>query len=100
MAETADHWLGLTLVGRNGPAATIGDKVTVQTGQHTQVGINQWATSYLSYSDPRMHFGLGDHARIDRLEVRWSDGRVEAFRDVGADRYLTLVQGQGIRNPT
>ena len=33
--------------------------------------------SYLSSSDPRVHFGLGDATRIDRLEIRWPSGKVE-----------------------
>ena len=91
------HWLGLTLVGKDGPVTAIGAKVTVTTGDRKQVGVDQWATSYLSYNDPRMHFGLGDNAVIDQLEVRWNDGRVEVYRDVPADRYLTIVQGKGLR---
>ncbi len=89
------HWLGLTLVGRLGPATALGAKVTVKTGGRTQVAVNQWATSYLSYNDPRMHFGLADKSVVDQLEVRWNDGRVEVYTDVPADRYLTLVQGKG-----
>ncbi len=92
------HWLGLTLVGKHGPATAIGAKVTVKIGDRTQVGVNQWATSYLSYNDPRMHFGLGEHSSIDQLEVRWNDGRVEVYHDVPADRYVTIVQGKGMRN--
>ena len=91
------HWLGLTLVGRLGPATALGAKVTVKTGGRTQVAVNQWATSYLSYNDPRMHFGLADKSVVDQLEVRWNDGRVEVYRDVPADRYLTLVQGKGLQ---
>jgi len=93
------HWLGLTLRSPQGPAAEIGAKVTVTTDDRQQVRVHQWATSYLSYNDPRIHFGLGEHAKVDQLEVRWIDGRVEVYHDVMADRYLTIVQGQGIRAP-
>ena len=92
-----NHWLGVTLVGKDGPATAIGAKVTVKTGDRTQVKVNQWAASYLSYSDPRIHFGLGSHETVERLEVRWSDGRVEVYQNVPADRYLTLVQGKGMK---
>lgn len=92
-----NHWLGLTLVGRKGPASAIGAKVTIQTGEQKQVVINQWATSYLSYNDPRMHIGLGKHERVDRLEIRWTDGQTEVFRELDTDRYLTVVQGKGIQ---
>ncbi len=91
------HWLGLTLVGKQGPVTAIGAKVTVKTASRTQVRVNQWATSYLSYNDPRIHFGLGDDGVVEQLEVRWNDGRVEVYRDVPADRYLTIVQDKGIR---
>ena len=90
-----NHWLGLILVGREGPASAIGARVTVQTGKQKQVLINQWATSYLSYNDPRMHIGLGKHKRVDRLEIRWTGGKTEVFRELDADRYLTIVQGGG-----
>ena len=92
-----NHWVGLTLVGKT-PAAAIGAKVTLRCGTRVQVGVNQWGTSYLSFNDPRMHFGLGRHEHIDQLEVRWADGRVEVYRDLGADQYLTIVQGKGPRH--
>ena len=57
--------------------------------------VNQWATSYLSYNDPRVHFGLGDSTQIETLEVRWPNGKTERFENVEADRYVTLKQGTG-----
>ncbi len=54
-----NHWLGVTLKGKNGPASAIGAKVTVTAGGKKQVLVNQWATSYLSNNDPRLHIGLG-----------------------------------------
>jgi len=87
-----NHWLGLTLVGGGGPASAIGAKVIVETGTGTQVAINQWATSYLSYNDPRMHFGLGSDSVVERLEVRWPDGSLEVRENLAADEYVTIVQ--------
>ena len=92
-----NHWLGLTLVGTGGPASAIGARVVVEAGGRRQVLVNQWATSYLSHHDPRLHIGLGRHASVDRLEIRWPDGTLEVLRDVRADRYVTIVQGEGDR---
>ena len=92
----ANHWLGLTLVGNNGPAAAIGARVTITSGVKKQVKVNQWATSYLSNNDPRLHFGLGPLKQIDLLEITWSDGKKEVYKNLAADRYLTIVQGKGI----
>jgi hypothetical protein len=90
-----NHWIGVQPVGSNGPASAVGAKLTLTCGGRKQVRVNQWATSYLSYNDPRVHFGLGDHTQIDTLEVRWPNGKTERFEDVEVDRYVTLKQGTG-----
>lgn len=92
-----NHWLGLSLVGSGGPASAIGAKVSIQAGGRKQVVINQWASSYLSHSDPRIHIGLGSRGRVERMDIRWPGGRTEVFRDIDADRYLTVIEGVGIR---
>ena len=89
-----NHWIGLSLVGKH-PAAATGATVTVSAGDLAQVGINQLASGYLSYKDPRMHFGLSDHQRVERLTVQWADGSEEAFQDLPVDCYVTIKQGQG-----
>ena len=55
--------------------------------------------SYQSSSDPRAHFGLGDADRVDRVVVRWPDGRVEHFEPDTIDAALTLVRGEGATDP-
>lgn len=51
--------------------------------------------SYLSASDPRAHFGLGDSARIDRVVIEWPDGFREQWSKVTADREASLARGSG-----
>ncbi|MBI5915186.1 MAG: CRTAC1 family protein [Bacteroidetes bacterium] len=92
-----NHWLGLKLLGRNGSAAWPGAKITVRAGEKTQVLVNQPGNSYLSYGDPRVHLGLGNHTQADRLEIEWPDGNKEVFENIGADQYLEIRQGSGKR---
>ena len=49
--------------------------------------------SYASSSDLRLHFGLGDAAKADRIEVTWPDGTKQEFADVAGGRTLRLVKG-------
>ncbi len=91
-----NHWLGLSLEGKNGPAAAIGASVIVHQGEKRALFINQWATTYLTNSDPRLHIGLGENPKIDRLEIRWSDGSREVYPGPASDQYLTFRQGYGI----
>jgi hypothetical protein len=52
--------------------------------------------SYLSQSDTRVHFGLGKATSIDSLEIRWPSGRVETIKALSADRFYSVLEGQGI----
>ena len=92
-----NHWLGLTLKGKDdGTASAIGAKVTVTAGGKRQVLVNQWATSYLSNNDPRIHIGLGQEEQIDLIEVNWNNGKKEDYRNIVVDRYVIIMQGKGI----
>jgi enediyne biosynthesis protein E4 len=91
-----NHWLGLKLKGEKGPASEIAAKVTVTAGGKKQVLFNQWTTSYLTNNDPRIHAGLGTNKKVDLLEIRWSDGKKETYKNIDCDRYITIVQGKGI----
>jgi hypothetical protein len=39
-----------------------------------------------------LHFGLGEVARIDRVEVQWPNGKTQVFEGVSADRFYHLKQ--------
>jgi len=97
--NNGNHWLGITLEGASGPAAAIGARVVVGTEGERRVFINQWTTSYLSNSDPRLHIGLGKRTGIDFLEIHWSDGTSEWFDGPETDRYMTIRQGTGTGLP-
>ncbi len=61
----------LTDTGRD----AIGARVRLIAGGRTSVAIVRSARSYLSGSDPRIHFGLGgDAAALERVEIRWPNG--------------------------
>jgi enediyne biosynthesis protein E4 len=91
-----NHWLGITLKGKNGPSSTISARVIVLAGNKRQVLVNQTATGYLSNSDPRVHVGLGPNKKVDQLEIYWTNGNKETYRDIAADRYIIIQEGKGI----
>jgi enediyne biosynthesis protein E4 len=85
----AAHWLTLTLVGSRSNRDGVGARVVVngQTQNVTTAG------SYLSASDKRVHFGLGDstHANVD---VFWPSGVHQTLTGVEVDRFLTVREPQ------
>jgi hypothetical protein len=88
------HWLGVTLVGTRSGRDAIGAKVTVSAGGRKRSRSLVGGASYLSASDARLLFGLGDVTTVDGLEVRWPSGRVDVVAGpLKVDRYVTLTEG-------
>src|SRR5438552_14001058 len=56
---TQNHWLTLKLVGHKSNRHAIGSEVRLVTSKGQQCATVSTAGSYLSSSDPRVHFGLG-----------------------------------------
>ncbi|MFZ0957575.1 MAG: ASPIC/UnbV domain-containing protein, partial [Candidatus Sulfotelmatobacter sp.] len=48
------------------------------------------ASSYLSSSDKRAHFGLGSEKVANIIEIHWPSGIVQTLKDVPADRILQV----------
>ena len=84
------HRLTVILPSSPGDGPEIGARVTVQAGTRTLLRDLASGGSYLSSHDPRLHFGLGDAARVDRLVVDWPDGRQSVMVDVEVDRFVEL----------
>jgi hypothetical protein len=45
--------------------------------------------------DHRVHFGLGQAAGIEQIDVTWPDGTVEQFGPQPINQFLTLSKGGG-----
>jgi hypothetical protein len=43
-----------------------------------------------------VHFGLGDAAKVDGVEIHWPDGVVEKVSGVVVDQIYTVEEGKGI----
>lgn len=90
-------WLQLRLEGRGGNRQAVGARVRLVAGGTVQVQEVGAQSSYLSQNSPVVHFGLGDRAFADTLEVRWPGGLRQTFRDVRANRLLRLAEGEDLR---
>jgi hypothetical protein len=49
-------------------------------------------SGYLSQDDPRVHFGLGPAAKVDRLTVTWPSGTKQVVENPAVDRILTVEE--------
>jgi len=87
-----NNWLTLKLIGTKSNRDGVGARVTVRSGDFTQVAEKMSASSYLSQNDPRLHFGLGRHTKVDEVTIRWPSGKTQTLKEVMANQFLTVVE--------
>jgi hypothetical protein len=91
-----NHWISFQLEGVKCNRLALNARVRVRTGGQVQLGEVLSGGSYLSQSDLRLHFGLGNRDRVDEAEVQWPDGKVETLAGLAADRFYVVRQGAGV----
>ena len=96
-SKSPNHRVIFKLVGTTSNRAAIGARVTITAGGVTQLREVKGGNSYISQSDLRLHFGLGKEKRIEKIEIRWPNGKTEGLKDIAADAIYTVVEGVGIR---
>ncbi len=89
------HWIKVKLTGVQSNRGAIGARVTAYYGDKTQAQEVLSQSSYLSCSDRRLHFGLGQMATVD-LDIRWPLGQIETLTRVAADQLIHVTEGSGI----
>jgi len=92
------NWVSLKLSGNQSNRNGIGARVTILTGRLRQMDEVRSGGSYISHNDLRLHFGIGDATRVDRVEILWPSGRADVFENLKANQVITLQEGKGLRN--
>ena len=87
------HWLLLALEGVRSNRSAIGARVTIETESGRQMQEVRGGSSYESSNDLRLHFGIGTATTVKNLTVRWTDGSLQQFKNVPADRIYKLKEG-------
>jgi enediyne biosynthesis protein E4 len=87
---TQNHWILLKLVGHKSNRDAIGASVTFTTSSGSQYATVSTASSYLSASDKRVHFGAGQEKTVQKIEIRWPSGIMQTLKDIPADQILQI----------
>ena len=90
---TGAHWVSFLLEGRRSNRAAVGAQVRLTAAGQTWLRYVSGGNSFAGQSSNRVHFGLGQAASIDRVEVRWPSGEKEVFTGIAADRLHKIVEG-------
>jgi hypothetical protein len=92
-ADNGAHWLMIQPTGHksNRDAVSTKFKVTTPSGRTLYNHVTT-SVGFLSSSDRRVHFGLGDERSVTSVEVRWPSGVVQNLRNVPADSILRVEE--------
>ena len=88
-----NHWLTLELIGRYSNRDAIGAKVKLITASgrvlHSHVSVS---VGFMSSSDKRVHFGLGEEKEIREVDITWPRGAIQQLNHVRADQFLKVEE--------
>ena len=93
-ATPPNNWLFVQAITQNRDA--LGAQVTLRTESRDLTAHVLSGTSYLSSSEPSVHFGLGAIDVVEAIEVHWPDGNREKFPGSAANRRVMVYQGEGV----
>ena len=68
-------------------------RLILQAGDWSQLQEIQGGSSYQATNDFRLHFGLGESRKANKLIVRWRSGAVQTFDGVAANLHYRLEEG-------
>jgi hypothetical protein len=92
----ANHWLEILLIGTKSNRDGVGTRVKASAGDVALNDQRKGGMSYQSAQDPRLHFGLGQHSNVDRIEITWPSGMVTKLANLPSDQILAVQEGTGI----
>jgi enediyne biosynthesis protein E4 len=91
-----NHWLEVLLIGTRSNRDGIGSVLKPTSEGFVHVDQAKGGTSYMSASDPRLHFGLGKRSKIESLVITWPSGQVDKLTNVPSDTIIAVKEGIGI----
>ena len=87
-----NNWIQIRLIGTESNRDGVGARVKIIADESTQIAEVHSGRSYQSHYGMRLHFGLGERDKIDRIEVRWLGGATDTYENVRVNQRVTLIE--------
>jgi hypothetical protein len=90
------HWVSFELTGTKSNRLALNARITIVAGGMTQTDEVHSGGSYLSQNDLRVHFGLANATKIDKVEIHWPSGHSEVLTNLAIDQHYSVIEASGI----
>jgi hypothetical protein len=94
------NWIKVKTIGVKSNRTGIGARIRVvartlpdSTQAMTLIDEVRSGGGYYAQSDLRLHFGLDRAKTVDLLEVRWTTGQIDSFKNLEVNRLYTVSEG-------
>ncbi len=85
-----NHYLRVNPVADDPAVTNLGIKIWAETDEGTQFFETTSVRGMYSTSESAVHMGLGSQTSVDRLRVRWPDGREQLLENISADQTIQV----------
>ncbi|MCB1217617.1 VCBS repeat-containing protein [bacterium] len=82
--------LSIDLVQEGGNPNAVGARVWAHLGEQVLSRDVIVSRGFASGESSRLHFGLGNAGRVDRLEIRWPDNKLQVVEGLDAGNHYTI----------
>jgi hypothetical protein len=86
------HYLEVSLRGKRSNRLGIGARLTAIVNGRQIVRELYPANTFLSQAPSRVHFGLAQDSKVDRLTIRWPSGVEQVLSDLAGDRHIIIEE--------
>jgi enediyne biosynthesis protein E4 len=90
------HWVSFELIGAKSNRLALNARIKIVAGGMTQTDEVHSGGSYLSQNDLRIHFGLANATKIDKVEIKWPSGHSDTLTDLAVDQRYSVVEATGV----
>jgi hypothetical protein len=90
--DSANHWIGFSLVGTRSNRSAIGAEVVVESGGTKQRRVVDGGMGFASQNDRRLHFGLGRSDWVSRVVIHWPSGTQQVLTNPEVDQLHTITE--------
>jgi hypothetical protein len=88
------NYLQFRLQGTASNRDAIGAVVRLYTGREVMTRQVNPAGGYLAQSSRTLHFGLGEHKAVERVEIRWPSGQRQTIANPSLNRCYDIVESR------
>ena len=91
--SASGHFARVRLAATRTQAHALGAEVTLRADGVARRDFVKITEGFMTQVPLDLHFGLGESATIDALEVRWPSGEVEVWTELPVDQLLLVREG-------